>query len=113
MTQRADSVRAGTVIFAMSIVIWALSYFPRPASIQEQADAKAAALVETESKKGPVSEERKTEIQTATQFEADSLYLGQSYLGRAWEIDLSLYLRLLALTGRLLLACWPLFLRAK
>ncbi|HMX58166.1 MAG TPA: ferrous iron transport protein B [Leptospiraceae bacterium] len=76
-------VRAGTVIFAMSIVIWALSYFPRPASIQEQADAKAAALVETESKKGPVSEERKTEIQTATQFEADSLYLGQSYLGRA------------------------------
>ena len=29
-------VRAGTVIFAFSIVIWALTYFPRPASVRER-----------------------------------------------------------------------------
>jgi ferrous iron transport protein B len=30
-------VRAGTVIFAFSIVIWALTYFPRPAAVEAEA----------------------------------------------------------------------------
>jgi ferrous iron transport protein B len=37
-------VRAGTVIFAFSIVIWALSYFPRPAEVAERAAREAEAL---------------------------------------------------------------------
>ncbi len=76
-------MRAGTVIFAMSVVIWALSYFPRPAEIQNSADEKAAAMIESQSKIKPLSEEEKQGIFTAAQFEADSQYLEQSYLGRA------------------------------
>jgi ferrous iron transport protein B len=76
-------VRAGTVIFALSIVIWALTYFPRPAAIQEAADQKILALLEEEAKKGPVSEEAKAALEGKVQSQADSQYLEQSYLGRA------------------------------
>ncbi len=33
-------VRAGTVIFAVSVIVWALVYFPRPAAIGERFDAQ-------------------------------------------------------------------------
>lgn len=36
-------VRAGTLIFAVSILVWALAYFPRSASIVEDFDARRAA----------------------------------------------------------------------
>jgi len=39
-------VRAGTIIFCFSVVIWALSYFPRPESIGEQYDAQRAQLAQ-------------------------------------------------------------------
>ena len=35
-------VRAGTVIFAISIVIWALNYFPHPSSIHEEFERRRA-----------------------------------------------------------------------
>jgi len=57
-------VRAGTVIFAFSIVIWALTYFPRPDSVrlamEEKYQAKAAEIEK----------------------EIDAAYLEQSYMGR-------------------------------
>lgn len=68
--------RAGTVIFALSIVIWALSYFPRPASVSEQMTARyaeqvaAAAPAEQEA----IEAERDRAVNTA--------YLEQSILGR-------------------------------
>ena len=37
------TVRAGTVIFAFSIVIWALSYFPRPAALAAEIEKKVPA----------------------------------------------------------------------
>src|SRR5690606_38237128 len=42
-------VRAGTIIFAMSIVIWALSYFPRDERVEQEVLARhTQALVESE-----------------------------------------------------------------
>ncbi len=60
-------VRAGTVIVAMTIIIWALVYFPRPASVREGIEAEASGLFE------PADLERKI----------DAAYIEQSYLARA------------------------------
>lgn len=57
-------LRAGTVIFAMSIVIWALLYFPRPESIEQ--DILSQQHVSPE----------------AAAHAVDAAYLEQSYLGR-------------------------------
>lgn len=59
-------LRAGTVIFAFSIVIWALSYFPRPQQLETTL---------RDSHKHMTAEELDHEIAAA--------YLEQSYLGRA------------------------------
>jgi len=58
-------VRAGTIIFAMTVIIWALLYFPRPAEVEENiasryADASPEAIAQ----------------------EVDAAYLEQSYMGR-------------------------------
>ncbi|MGC6456544.1 MAG: ferrous iron transport protein B [Coraliomargaritaceae bacterium] len=57
-------LRAGTIIFAMSIVIWALLYFPRPASLEESI----------------LSQEHASE--EAAQQAVDAAYLERSYMGR-------------------------------
>ncbi|MGB0344704.1 MAG: ferrous iron transport protein B, partial [Coraliomargarita sp.] len=57
-------LRAGTVIFAMSIVIWALLYFPRPESIEQ--DILSQQHVSPE----------------AAAHAVDAAYLEQSYLGQ-------------------------------
>jgi ferrous iron transport protein B len=57
--------KAGTVIFAITIVVWALSYFPRDASVAE----RVRAAHPTES-----SEQVKARVQAA--------YVEQSYMGR-------------------------------
>ncbi len=62
------TARAGTVIFAFSIVIWALMYFPRPPEVRERVTAELAARGVTEEK--------------AVEREVDSAYLNQSLLGR-------------------------------
>ncbi len=90
-------VRAGTIIFAMSIIIWAMSYFPRPDSVAENIHSRydpmiAAAeseLVPVELAEAPedadfssddvsVVEELRAERDNAIA----SAYLEQSYLGR-------------------------------
>jgi ferrous iron transport protein B len=58
-------VRAGTVIFAMTIIIWALLYFPRPIDLEESVTAANPAL----------SEEVLSQ-------KIDAAYLEQSYMGR-------------------------------
>ena len=58
---------AGTIIFAFTIVIWALFYFPRPASIQEQMQTQL-------SEEGWSSE--------AIEATIDNAYLEQSYGGQ-------------------------------
>jgi ferrous iron transport protein B len=60
-------VRAGTVIFAFSIVIWALSYFPRPAEVADRVAKQAEA-------------EKWDDAHAAGVLEA--AYLEQSWMGR-------------------------------
>lgn len=57
-------LRAGTVIFAMSIVIWALLYFPRPESLEQNILAQDY-----------ISEEAASQA-------VDAAFLEQSYMGR-------------------------------
>lgn len=59
--------RAGTVIVAMTIVIWALVYFPRPAEVRERAMADLSVLNDS----------------SAIDRAVDAAYLEQSYLARA------------------------------
>lgn len=71
-------VRAGTVIFAMTVIIWALLYFPRPAEVPlEVARNKGVEIVDTlgdANASEAVFEEFSREI--------DAAYLEQSYMGR-------------------------------
>jgi ferrous iron transport protein B len=62
-------VRAGTVICAMTIVIWALLYFPRPAELAET--VQAAAVTEN-AELSPAELEHRL----------NAAYLKQSYMGR-------------------------------
>jgi ferrous iron transport protein B len=57
--------KAGTVIFAITIIVWALSYFPRDASVAERIKAANPAATE---------EAVKAKVQAA--------YVEQSYMGR-------------------------------
>lgn len=72
-------LRAGTVIFAMSIVIWALSYFPRPASTADRIRATHAAEVESAGKNDP---RLLSSLENKIKREIASAYLEGSYLGR-------------------------------
>ena len=60
-------VRAGTVIVAMTVIIWALVYFPRPADVRDKTVAALSVVND------PVSVERAV----------DAAYIEQSYLARA------------------------------
>ena len=60
-------VRAGTVIVAMTIIIWALVYFPRPAEVREQTVATLSVVTE----------------EAAVDRAVDAAYIEQSYLARA------------------------------
>lgn len=59
-------LRAGTVIVAMTIIIWALVYFPRPDGIREKIEASSAGADAAE-----------------VQARVDAAYIEQSYLARA------------------------------
>lgn len=65
---RAFVIRAGTLIFFITILVWALAYFPHPASIHERYDALRAQAG---------SEERET-----IDHQEEGEYIRQSYLGR-------------------------------
>jgi ferrous iron transport protein B len=71
-------VRAGTVIFAMSIIIWALLYFPRPFEVTS-AVARDLGNEFTESMHQFESEEAFLEELSKR---TDAAYLEQSYMGR-------------------------------
>jgi ferrous iron transport protein B len=69
--------RAGTVIFAVAVVVWVLAYFPRAESIEQQ---RLAAVGEaTAVLVGAELEQRLDEIDN----EAAAAHLAQSWLGRA------------------------------
>ncbi len=66
-------VRAGTIIFAVSIVIWALSYYPHPDSIGEHYDTLRAQATSAE------------EVQALDSEEAGA-YLAHSVMGRMGHV---------------------------
>jgi len=80
-------IRAGTIIFAMSILIWALSYFPRGEDVA--ADVRDAHVTQISAERGVTSAEARqlleadaelgSDLETAT----EGAYLEDSYLGRA------------------------------
>lgn len=68
--------RAGTVIFSVAVVVWALAYFPRPEAVGERFEAlRAETAVELS---GAALGERLEALRD----EEASVYLEQSYLGR-------------------------------
>ncbi len=80
--------RAGTVIFAVAVVVWALSYYPRSADIQplvETQQAEAAARL---------SGEQLEAAYVQIGHEAAAMQLEQSYLGRAGKYVEPLFRRL-------------------
>ncbi|MEO8444264.1 MAG: ferrous iron transport protein B [Gammaproteobacteria bacterium] len=70
-------VRAGTVIFSVAILIWALAYFPRPAEIGQTYAAEREAVEASALDAG----ERATRLSKLDAGEATA-YLEQSWLGR-------------------------------
>ncbi len=87
-------IRAGTMIFAVTILIWALGYYPRPSSIaagfeQQRAQIEAKHKESTEAILATADAEEIKAIHDATQSELRLLereqagaYLRQSFLGR-------------------------------
>lgn len=70
-------VLAGTVIFATALIIWLLSYYPRPAAIHEQFQARREAALAT-------APEAEAEPRLALLDSAEkSAYLEQSWLAQA------------------------------
>ena len=72
--------RAGTVIFAVAVVVWALAYFPRSDALEQQRLAAVDAAASTLT--GPALDERIAEIDN----EAAAAHLEQSWLGRAGQM---------------------------
>ncbi|MBT8445534.1 MAG: ferrous iron transport protein B [Gammaproteobacteria bacterium] len=71
--------RAGTVIFTVAIIVWALAYFPRADSIQEW--QQTATVSAEQSLEGAALEARLAEIEN----DAAARQLQQSWLGRAGQ----------------------------
>lgn len=91
-------MRAGTVILAMTVIIWALLYFPHPETLEEQTQEQfvaqkvaqgeftapeLGALLEQGQAGDPVAPEQAVELASELQNAIDSAYIGQSYMGRA------------------------------
>ena len=72
--------RAGTVIFIVAVIVWALAYFPRSAEVQSQLEFAIAQAETTLSGEALSSEIR------ALENEAAAAQLAQSLLGRAGQV---------------------------
>lgn len=80
-------VRAGTVILAFSVIIWALLYFPRNDAVEERVTEKMVAEVAAEGALSPeaaLARIRTEGTPLAAEFErrVEAAWLADSYLGR-------------------------------
>ena len=71
-------VRAGTVIFAMTVIIWALLYFPRPETVAETVRQNYEQTFSKSSESLQYTDTMQAELES----QIDAAYLEQSYLGR-------------------------------
>ncbi len=81
-------IRAGSVILAMSVIIWALLYFPRPAEVGEVAagefvSAAAAREGTNSAEMGEAFEQGNEELEAALEASVASVHMEQSYMARA------------------------------
>ncbi|HUF60906.1 MAG TPA: ferrous iron transport protein B [Verrucomicrobiales bacterium] len=82
--------RAGTVIFAITIIIWALLYFPRPAAVEEEARRRFFAEEAAAGAGSPAGvaaaldphEDQREAPPAGLEHEIERAYLEQSFLGR-------------------------------
>lgn len=75
---KAFCVSAGTIIFAVTIVVWALGYYPRPASVAATFEAER---MEAREAAGPEAGPLEEKLQEIDRREAGA-FLRQSFLGR-------------------------------
>lgn len=75
-------IRAGTVIFAMTIIIWALLYFPRSAEIEQEVTNAFISEVTGNSQSETIDYDMTSEAAEALAKRVDAAYLEQSYMGR-------------------------------
>lgn len=73
--------RAGTLIFSVTVIIWALAYFPRSETLAQQFHAQYTAIEESM----PAGSERSTALLTL-KHQQGSAYLKNSFLGRAGQV---------------------------
>jgi ferrous iron transport protein B len=78
---KAFLLRAGTIILAIAVVVWALAYFPRSAEIGRSFDAERARV----SAAAPAAQERQALLADVDRLEAGA-YLRDSYFGRAGRL---------------------------
>lgn len=73
-------VRAGTVILAFSVIIWALLYFPRPEAVAESVTQEFLAEIQRSlnAQAGTLSDAQTQELER----KIESAYIEQSYIGR-------------------------------
>lgn len=74
---RVFLVRAGTVIFSVAILIWALAYFPRPSEIGESYAAERETI-----EASPLSVTERDQRLSTLHAAEGATYLEQSWLGR-------------------------------
>jgi len=78
-------IRAGTVILAFSVIIWALLYFPRSESVAEKARETFVAVQSATMPAGEVAAalaNPDSELSLKLSHRIDGAYIEQSYLGR-------------------------------
>lgn len=73
--------RAGTIIFTVAVVVWALVYFPRPAELISVYDAQRTTVIEASTMDTSALDEQLAIIDN----EEAAALLEQSYLGRAGQ----------------------------
>jgi ferrous iron transport protein B len=74
--------RAGTVIFAMTLVIWALLYFPRPIAVEQTTTQRYMSEIADRASAGENNFELTQQQSAALAKRINAAYLEQSYLGR-------------------------------
>lgn len=79
--------RAGTIILAITVIVWALLYFPRPLEVEESITAEFIAEVESTKALSPALivaelDDPDSELATELGHRIDSAYINQSYMGR-------------------------------
>jgi ferrous iron transport protein B len=73
--------RAGTIIFTVAVVVWALVYFPRPAELANQYEAQRAAIIATTTLNSDKQDAQLADIDN----QESAARLKQSYLGTAGQ----------------------------